>query len=48
MFGYSVTAVAAGDARNDGCCDVADYDDGAVDDSQKALLQYEVSVDFDV
>ena len=27
MFGYSVTAVAAGDARNDGYCDAADYDD---------------------
>jgi len=45
MFGYLATD---GDARNDGCCDAADYDDGAVDDSQKALLQYEVSVDFDV
>ena len=48
MFGYSVTAVAAGDARNDGYCDAADYDDDAVDDFQKAVLQYEVSLYFDV
>ena len=45
MFGYLATD---GDARNGGCCDAADYDDGAVEDSQKAVLQYEVSVDFDV
>ena len=48
MFGYSVTAVAADDARNDGYCDAADYDDDAVDDFQKAVLQYEVSLYFDV
>ena len=43
MFGYLVTADGA---RNDGYCDAADFDDDGC--FQKAVLQYEVSVDFDV
>ena len=43
MFGYLVTADGA---RNDGYCDAADFDDDGC--FQKAVLQYEVSLDFDV